>query len=218
MRTLTALALLATLLVASPAQAMNLEEDLIAAAVHGKVTTVQTLLNEGASVNSPDGNGTTPLLAAVRNGHLPVVQLLLEYGASPTEPDLKGHTAIAVARENGNSRLVAMLDQQTGLAYAYTKLNHRPGHYRWGGGWLEIKAQKSGALVMVFSKYTMPYSEAAMIARILGGPGLDYGTRVFGPGYVMFPAVGNNKGYKHVDAKVMTWDGAWAGRVVVTLK
>lgn len=216
-RLLATASLLSGLALASPAWA-NPEEALIAAAANGQVAAVQTLLDAGASVNAPDGKGTTPLMAAAYGGHAPVIRLLLDYGASTTEPDLKGNTPLSLAHQHKHRQLVHLLEAQTGFAYGFSKLNHKPGRHRLGGGVLEIKAQKSGAMVLVFTKYSMSYEEANMVARVLGGPGLDYGTRVFGPGYITYPAVGANVDMAHVDAKVLTWSGTWANQVVVTLK
>lgn len=219
MRPFPALAIFVVLLtlLAAPARA-NPEEQLIAAAASGQVGRVQELLDAGASVNAPDGNGTTPLMAATYGGHTPVVRLLLDYGASPTEPDLKGQTPLSIAQSRRHTRLLPLLEAQTGFAYGVSKVKYQPGRHRLAGGVLEIRAQKSGAMVLVFTKYTMSYDEANMIARVLGGPGLDYGTRLFGPGYITYPAVGTNQAMAHVDAKVLTWSGTWANQVVVTLK
>lgn len=219
MRTLIHAAVSLMILAASPAAALaNPEEDLLQAASSGQVSAVQKLLDAGASVNAPDLRGTTPLMAASYGGHSAVVQLLLDYGASTTEPDLTGNTALSLAHKHKHRKLVYLLEAQTGFAYGFSKLNHKPGRHRLGGGVLEIRAQKSGAMVLVFTKYSMTYEEANMIARVLGGPGLDYGSRLFGPGYITYPAVGNNHDMVHVDAKVLTWSGTWANQVVVTLK
>lgn len=52
-----------------------------AAAIAGRVETVNMLLDSGASIDLRDQEQDTPLKNAAREGHLEIVNILIEYGA-----------------------------------------------------------------------------------------------------------------------------------------
>jgi hypothetical protein len=72
---------------------------------------VKLLLDKGAEVDKPDGQGTTPLMVAVSVWDVPlsVVQLLLTRGADPNVQDPAKRTALMVAVSAGNTRAVKEL-------------------------------------------------------------------------------------------------------------
>lgn len=192
-------------------------DDLYLAAMAGDGPRLQKLLRQGANPNVPNAQGVPPLVAAARGGHEDAVRVLLAFGASVTQSDPGGRTALAEARARGQEFLVGMLERQTGFAYGLSKLNNRPGKHRLGGGVLEIKAQADGAMVMTFTKWGMGFSEAIMVARTLGGPGLDYSAHWFEPGVLSFPGQGGDGTFSpHVSALVyMSGQSPYQVRVVL---
>lgn len=77
--------------------AQNIDSEFIKAAKKGKIDKVQTLMSDGASINSTDKRGRTALMLAAEKGHSNVVKLLLEHGADISTTDNKGETALAKA-------------------------------------------------------------------------------------------------------------------------
>ncbi|WP_341819973.1 ankyrin repeat domain-containing protein [Wolbachia endosymbiont (group A) of Cydia strobilella] len=60
----------------------NIHTDLLNFAFHGSLEKVQDLLNKGASVETEDNDGNTPLHFAASKGHFVIVEALLEKGAT----------------------------------------------------------------------------------------------------------------------------------------
>jgi len=65
-----------------------------------QVKTIECLLAAGASVNSADKNGATPLHRAVRTRCASAVKVLLKAGADPTLRNKPGSTAFHLAVQN----------------------------------------------------------------------------------------------------------------------
>lgn len=63
------------------------------------------LLDQGAIVNAPASDGTTPLMMAARSGSSAMVNLLLEHGADPTVANTNKLTAADWAESNKQKRL-----------------------------------------------------------------------------------------------------------------
>lgn len=71
------------------------------AARHGDLDAVKLLTNRGYNVNTPDGNGCTPVMLAAREGHARVCELLISCGAHCDIRNAKGETALSLARKIG---------------------------------------------------------------------------------------------------------------------
>lgn len=89
-------------------------DNLIEAALGGDVRQVSALLDAGATVDSEDSFGDTPLLLAAREGHTGVVEVLLDHGANVYARNSFGITPMMAAASRGNTYVVELLKQFTG--------------------------------------------------------------------------------------------------------
>ena len=100
---------------------LNLNNDfgvtlLGAAAEHGHLDIVETLLHRGAEPQWVDNYGQTPLLLAAANGHADVVNLLLKAGADIDDMDGDDWTALLFAADAGYLTIVhTLLDKGADL-------------------------------------------------------------------------------------------------------
>jgi ankyrin repeat protein len=86
------------------------DAQLIQAAKDGNLSTVQTLLAQGADINAKGKYGTTALMDAVRKGHTKIVEVLLANGADVNAKDDKlGSTALMSAAMKGHTETVEAL-------------------------------------------------------------------------------------------------------------
>jgi uncharacterized protein len=70
----------------------------LSAAVFRRRTEICSLLiDRGANVNLPDGNGSTPLSLAAQFGYREICKLLLENGAAVDRSDANGRTPLTIA-------------------------------------------------------------------------------------------------------------------------
>ena len=83
--------------------------DLLLAAADGDTTQIETLIAEGASVNTLGPNGETALMLAIRNGKREVVELLLANGADVHVKTPKGSTALSVAKHFKQTEIEGLL-------------------------------------------------------------------------------------------------------------
>src|SRR5262249_22818404 len=79
------------------------------AAHWGDVATVDLLLRAGASVNSRNAYGVTPLLLASASGSVPVITRLIAAGANPNLAHASGETPLMAAARTGNGDAVKAL-------------------------------------------------------------------------------------------------------------
>ncbi|MBI1215065.1 MAG: hypothetical protein GC185_04500 [Alphaproteobacteria bacterium] len=75
------------------------------AAATGQAKMAQLLIDCGAPVDHPSGNGHTPLMSAAETGDDKMAALLLAAGANSKLTDNDGRSAADYAREAGNEKL-----------------------------------------------------------------------------------------------------------------
>ena len=88
---------------------ININGQYVMAARVGKVERVQALLDQGASVNSRDRNGDTPLNMAAAKGNAELVQVLLKAGADVNLGNLSGVTPLMGAAFSANAQAFSAL-------------------------------------------------------------------------------------------------------------
>ncbi len=77
------------------------------AAMRGQWDQVQALVDQGADVTTPQGDGMTALHWAARSGHAGTARLLLEAGANPGATTRNGaYTPLHLASQSGNASIV----------------------------------------------------------------------------------------------------------------
>ena len=79
------------------------------AAVLGNLSTVKSLLTDGAAVAAVDSAGQTPLFAAAALGHDQIAEALLAQGASVRIADRSGRTPLHWAVASGDEEMAALL-------------------------------------------------------------------------------------------------------------
>jgi len=84
-------------------------DDLIRAVKAGDETAVTSILKQGADVNAPEPNGTTPLHWAVYQRDAALVKRLLAAGAKPAVANEFGSTPMQEAATTGDAEILKML-------------------------------------------------------------------------------------------------------------
>ncbi len=97
----------------APRSAAVLAATLHQAARAGQVAEAETLLQQGAALNAPDGAGRTALVLAVIHGHSELVRRLLALGANPALADREGLDALQHARRLGREDMVRMIEARS---------------------------------------------------------------------------------------------------------
>ena len=130
---------------------------------------VQSLLKQGANVNTADPDGTTPLQWAVRSDNIDTVEMLLRAGANPKAANRYGITPLSLAAANGNPTILEML----------LKAGADPATPAPGGQTILMIAARTGN---------------AECVKLLLARGLDVNTRepLYGETALMWAAAGNH--------------------------
>ena len=108
------------------------------AAVMGEVEIARILLHRGASVDSRDNEGWTPLFLASRYGHLDIVRLLIQSGAAVDTPDNEGWIPLFAASRCGHLDVVQLLIQSGSAVDTPNNEGCTPLFMASGYGHLEI--------------------------------------------------------------------------------
>jgi ankyrin repeat protein len=82
--------------------------------IEGRLAVLRLLLDRGAAIDSPDGNGWTPLLTALQSGEERIVRLLLERGANANATDGKGWSAFHYLAANDSDAVLYRLLAEAG--------------------------------------------------------------------------------------------------------
>ncbi len=129
MRRLRVLALVGALSLILVAAAPVPESRVADAAMKGDVTTVRTLLRDGADVNAAQGDGMTALHWAALNGDITTMDLLL-IGGAVVEPLTRvgGYTPLHLASSRGHAPIVARLLEAGSKPKAVTETGVQPIH------------------------------------------------------------------------------------------
>ena len=85
------------------------EDTLLTAVEKGDVRLLESLVQSGADVNEPDGDGQVALISAAGNGHSDCVKSLLEAGANVNILDNEGDSALYTAADNGHLQCIDLL-------------------------------------------------------------------------------------------------------------
>lgn len=86
----------------------QLNNALLDAATRGDVEVVQSLLDQGADLESADSRGITPLIAAAYENRLDVAQLLIDAGADVNRKDNTQQSAYLISTSEGYVKLLQM--------------------------------------------------------------------------------------------------------------
>lgn len=99
------------------------------AAISGQCHALQELIQFGANVNFPDGQGNTPCIYAVMSRSPDALALLLEFGADPSHSNRHGRDAYDYCRRHPRpcGRIVRMLSDYRGSL----PVTHRDCEPRW---------------------------------------------------------------------------------------
>lgn len=104
------------------------DEAVAYAAINGRDTAIDWLLDRGAEVDGRPYLNVTPLHFAVQFGRSSTVQLLLAHGADPEiRDDIRGGTPLGWAAYQGRDELARLLDPTRSEAIKDTGLTFRPG-------------------------------------------------------------------------------------------
>ncbi|KAJ8376553.1 hypothetical protein SKAU_G00071330 [Synaphobranchus kaupii] len=89
---------------------------------------VRFLLRKGASVDSRNNYGWTPLMQSARFGHLNVAQILLENGAEINGKNRMGASVLTMAARGGHTSMVKLLMESGAFVDDYDHLDVPEGN------------------------------------------------------------------------------------------
>jgi hypothetical protein len=136
--------------------------ELVAAAEHGEIATVRTLLAQGVNIESKEDGFTTLMMAAATN-HADIVTLLLEKGAKINAKGPDGETALGGAVVEGYVDVVKLLIAKGADPNARMSASHRS----WASESILTLAEKE-------QKHPVGQPPNPEIARLLRAAGARY--------------------------------------------
>jgi uncharacterized protein len=95
---------------------------LVLAARQGNLEAVKVLVDSGAALNKPAGDGSTAMLVAIQNGHYDVAQYLVEKGADINKANQKGWTPLYLAVKHRNLETGTIPVPNQNQAFDFVKL------------------------------------------------------------------------------------------------
>jgi ankyrin repeat protein len=98
------------------------------AAERGDVTELQRLLDQGANLHEPSGDGFQPIHLALLHGQEDAAKLLIARGADVASMDPEGYTPIARAAYEGQQKTLKLLLDQ-GAPYDERTILHEASQY-----------------------------------------------------------------------------------------
>jgi ankyrin repeat protein len=129
------LALFGILLMTTAVGAAPASSPVADAAMRGDVSAVRALVQQGASVNVPEGDGMTALHWAAEHGDEDMTALLLKSGADPSAVTRVGaHTPLHVAAKGGREAVVRLLVGAKANVHALTTTGAAPIHFAAASG------------------------------------------------------------------------------------
>ena len=119
----------------------------------GNVAMAQELLEEGASINSRDKGGATPLCHCIWDGHFELATLLIANGADVSIATMRLNTPLHFAFERGWRKIADALIAAGSNTKARNSLGKTPKQLMRKEGWqtdpsLEVRAQSIGARIV----------------------------------------------------------------------
>jgi uncharacterized protein len=99
---------------------------LLAATAEDKIEVVKYLLDKGANVNIPNGNGDTALIFAAQRGNLPLAGLLINAGAEINVEERHGITPLMWAALGGHLEVMRKLFENGANINARDGLGNNP--------------------------------------------------------------------------------------------
>ena len=105
-----------------------------AALYRGHLSIARILIENGAEVNSPDADGSTPLHVAAQNGHSELVGLLLSFNAD-VNATKSGHSPpLVIASRKGNLEVIRLLLDHGANVNVHDDKSSTPLHITSGNG------------------------------------------------------------------------------------
>ena len=114
-------------------------ELLVAAVQANRISVIESLINDGADINTPLFGDGTALIVAVRKGNLAMVEKLIELGANPNQ----------ASRGDGNPLIIAAAKNEQDIAELLLKHGAKIDAIVQGDETALINASRRGHLDMV---------------------------------------------------------------------